>query len=608
MSIFVVNRSMRLRFVPSLLILIILLFGNGYFGANKLFAQTTVITQRYNTHQTLGIDTQQSNLSIDLAKKEVTDAVLEEQLMGRPASQVDSFKQVSDTLYAFLFQGPVLEWSKIGRGNIPNDLLHELRFPKDSFEGRTVRPSTYVKLIEEILIFYEERGYPFVSVRLDSLTESGSKVSAQFFLDKGKRIVMDTLDIRGDANLRKSFLYSYLGFKPGDPYQESTIQSLDKQLRKLPFINVKSQSRVYFLHDKAHVVLDLKKRKTDRIDGIVGFAPNSEQSDNQDLLLTGEINIDLNNLMGSAKAFDLKWKSFGERSQELKLGANLPYLFQLPFGIDGFAEFYKYDTLTINVKSGLGVQYLFQGTNYLRFYYENSLSILQTIDTATIRLSKRIPTTNPVSLRSYGIDFLLEQVDYNFNPRKGFKLKTKLGLGNKIIERDARIQNVLFTNSDGDQYSVYDSLELKIFTGRAEYSLTYFQPLGSKSVLVPMIQGKHTISDQIFFDELFRIGGNGDLRGFDERSIQASSYHIYQLEYRYIIGQNSYFSTFFNGAYYQNFSEGNRNSDRPFGFGVGLNLEVKTGILQLAYALGKEQGNPIQFNQSKIHFGIVSFI
>jgi outer membrane protein assembly factor BamA len=260
------------------------------------------------------------------------------------------------------------------------------------------------------------------------------------------------------------------------------------------------------------------------------------------------------------------------------------------------------------VKSGLGVQYLFQGTNFLRFYYENSLSILQSVDTTLIRQTKSIPATNPVTVRSYGVDFLLERVDYNFNPRQGFKLRSKVGVGNKTIERDSRIEDVLFANSEGKLYDAYDSLDLKIFTGKLEYMFAYFQPIGEKMVFVPMIQGKHIVSDKIFFDELFRIGGNGDLRGFDERSLQASSYHIYQLEYRYLIGQNSFFSTFFNGAYYQNFSEGKRKEDTPFGFGIGLNLEVKTGILQLAYALGKEQGNPIQFSQSKIHFGIVSFI
>lgn len=572
------------------------------------FGQVKLISQVIKSDSIKVKLPQGSYKSVEDAKQACERFILKMQLDGYASANLDSFASKESEVKASFFIGPKFVWQKLAKGNLSDLLLHELQFPKDSFEKSTFRASTFKDIAEKAIVFYENRGYPFTSVRLNNVSIEGNAISAELFLDKGRKFVMDSLDIVGDANIRKGFLYSYLGFKPGDLYNEELVTGMDERLRKLPFIQVKSASRVYFLFDKAHPVLNLGNRKTDRIDGIVGFAPNSDASDNNDLLLTGEVNIDLNNLMGSAKSFDLRWKSFTERSQELKVAANLPYIFRQSFGVDGFAEIYKYDTFTINVRSGLGVQYLFSGTDFLRFYYENSLSILQTIDTNQIRLNRSLPTTNPVTMNTYGLNLFLQRLDYNVNPRKGISLRANVGIGNKIIEKDSRIEAVQFVGDNNILYSIYDSVDLRIFTGRFEYDIAYFQPIAKKSALVPSIRGKHIVSDRIFFDELFRIGGNNDLRGFDEKAIQASSYHIYQLEYRYLLSRNSYFSGFVNGAYYQNMSEGNSVEDYPFGFGVGLNLEVTAGILQLAFALGQQQGNPIAFNQAKIHFGIISYL
>jgi hypothetical protein len=43
-----------------------------------------------------------------------------------------------------------------------------------------------------------------------------------------------------------------------------------------------------------------------------------------------------------------------------------------------------------------------------------------------------------------------------------------------------------------------------------------------------------------FRNELFQIGGNRLLRGFDEESQFVSQYLVPSVEYRYLIGQNSY--------------------------------------------------------------------
>jgi hypothetical protein len=81
------------------------------------------------------------------------------------------------------------------------------------------------------------------------------------------------------------------------------------------------------------------------------------------------------------------------------------------------------------------------------------------------------------------------------------------------------------------------------------------------------------------------------------------------LEFRYLIGQNSHIKAFWNGAYYEDKSYGRDKAiyDKPWGFGIGGNIETGAGVLSLVYALGKEKGNSFDFRTGKVHFGLSSY-
>ncbi|MCB0664133.1 MAG: hypothetical protein KDC24_15415, partial [Saprospiraceae bacterium] len=67
-----------------------------------------------------------------------------------------------------------------------------------------------------------------------------------------------------------------------------------------------------------------------------------------------------------------------------------------------------------------------------------------------------------------------------------------------------------------------------------------------------------------------------------------------------------YLFTFFDAAITQNKTSEKNDTDYPIGFGAGLTFETRAGIFGLSYALGRQQGNPIDFRSGKIHFGYVS--
>lgn len=134
-----------------------------------------------------------------------------------------------------------------------------------------------------------------------------------------------------------------------------------------------------------------------------------------------------------------------------------------------------------------------------------------------------------------------------------------------------------------------------------------YTQIGKISTIKTSAQSEGIYSPTIFFNELIRFGGVYSLRGFNEQSLFASNYTMVTLEYRYLLSQNANIFAFWNGAYYEDKSmiRTNTKHDFPFGFGFGANLETGVGVLTLAYALGRENQNPIKFQSGKFHFGLI---
>jgi outer membrane translocation and assembly module TamA len=103
---------------------------------------------------------------------------------------------------------------------------------------------------------------------------------------------------------------------------------------------------------------------------------------------------------------------------------------------------------------------------------------------------------------------------------------------------------------------------------------------------------------------MFPIGGYRLLRGFDEESIFTNGYAVSTLEYRYLLGKNSYFAAFTDFGYSDN--NITKISNNYVGGGLGFSVETRQGILNISFAAGKRNDLPFNLRQSKIHLGFVS--
>lgn len=461
----------------------------------------------------------------------------------------------------------------------------------------------------EILLGFENIGYPFSQVNANyRIVENG--VEANLFIEKGPYFVFDTLHNDGEFVVKKRFIEAYTGIRSGDPYNEALFRKAHDKLQQLPFLYSERIPQLIFMKNgKAKPYYYIRKKKSDQLNGIIGLAPNTTSQSipgTKNLVFTGEFALRLNNLFKTAKVLSIQWKSFKARSQELKTYFSFPYVFYKPIGIDLSLDLLKYDTLYTVLQRQIGFQYYTSGINGIKAFYKISTTNLNTVDTNQIRATKQFPNSNSIQLRQYGIMTNFVNLDYKFNPRKGYLFESSLSVGIKQILKDNTISEVRF---GPNQYNLYDSSILRTNQYQYQLKLDYFIPIKERSTLKFGLNINQIIAPQIYFNELQREGGINSLKGFNEQSIFASNFNMLDIEYRYLLGLNSHFKLFWNGAYYENKSVGIQNQvfDLPWGFGIGGNIETGAGILSIAYGLGKQKGNNFDLRAGKFHFGISSY-
>ena len=97
------------------------------------------------------------------------------------------------------------------------------------------------------------------------------------------------------------------------------------------------------------------------------------------------------------------------------------------------------------------------------------------------------------------------------------------------------------------------------------------------------------------------------MRGFDEESIYSSRYLVNTLEYRYLVGMNSYFFAFTDIGFTASKTSYGETSNRLLGVGFGMAFETAAGFFNLSLAAGKTNETNLNLRQTKIHLGYVNY-
>ncbi|MCB0783605.1 MAG: hypothetical protein KDC02_05120, partial [Flavobacteriales bacterium] len=155
---------------------------------------------------------------------------------GRLEASVDGCTVERDTTTCRLHMGRLYQWARLSRGNVDPEIASQAHFREKFYQDRPVTPAQVGRLVEDLLDHCEDSGFPFASIRLDSLRHDSLGLHASIRLEKGRFVKLDSVLVKGDARTNLRYLYNYIGVRPGDPYDESAIVGMGSRLRELPFV------------------------------------------------------------------------------------------------------------------------------------------------------------------------------------------------------------------------------------------------------------------------------------------------------------------------------------------------------------------------------------
>jgi outer membrane protein assembly factor BamA len=414
-----------------------------------------------------------------------------------------------------------------------------------------------------------------------------NRIDAVLYFDRKQFVKIDSLILKGNIQTSHNYIENYLGIKEGMPYNQSTLNKIPNRLRELPFIQVIKPFEIGLRPGKADVYIYVDSRKASNFNGILGVLPDNITGD---VLITGDVELNLMNALKRGETINMRWQRLQTRTTQLDVRFAYPYMFNTRIGADLKLNLYRQDTLFSQVILDAALQYFFSGINNIGVFVKQQQSNLISAEffSADRFVDSRITM--------FGFLTELQNLDYRFNPRKGYFLDADIAAGTKVITK----------NSDVDP-SLYDNINLETEIYNLNIAVGNYFPLGKRSTILLRIRAGHFINDNMFRSEMYRLGGLKSIRGFDEQSIFASSYGIGTLELRYLLEQNSNLFVFLDQAFYESAVQEQVVTDTPFGFGGGINFETGAGVFSLTYALGRQFDNNISFRSGKLHFGFISF-
>ena len=534
---------------------------------------------------------------------------------GYPSASIDSVHIDSSYAFIVLFLGKSYKWVQINTSRVSKQVLDETGWNDKHYSDKKLDLSEVQLQEQRMLSWFEKNGYPFALVKLDSIqflaaNEAGDEgVTANLFADQGPLYHIDSIRIFGKARIRNLFLQKYLGIMNGSIYNKDKLNNVNRRLLELPYVLQQQRWDITMLGSGSVLNLYLQPKKSSQVNFLIGFLPATTADTKAQL--TGDVNLNLKNSLGSGETLFLTWQQLQRQSPRLNLGYQQPYIFNSAFGLDFSFDLLKRDSTFLQLNGQIGIQYLLSANQSGKIFFQNQRTYLLPggIDTNLIKATKQLPVNIDVSSSSIGVNYEWINTNYRYNPRSGNEFNSIATIGLKKITRNNDIVNLTDQFNPGFSFSsLYDTLKLNSYQFRIQVTGAHYFPVGKRSTLKNAINAGWFESQNIFRNELFQIGGYRLLRGFNEESIYASQYAVLTEELRYLVGLNSYLFVFTDIGATRTHFQTTDFSNSYIGAGVGLAFETKIGLLNFSFAMGKR--NDVKFDireASKIHFGYVNY-
>ncbi len=524
---------------------------------------------------------------------------------GYLTASIDSMQVDSGHAFVELYLGEPYQWGTLRTAQKDGPLLEAIHFPtlKGAMDFNAI--SNWQR---RILDHLEETGYPFGKIYLDSIALSPDGVSALLKIEKGPLYKIDSIQVIGDAKVNPTFLQQYLQIPAGTVYRKSQLEGIRTKLAALSYVEEEKPADLTMMATGSVLNLYLKAKRSSQINALVGFLPNADPLGiNRKLLLTVDANVLLRNALGSGETIGLMWQQLQRGSPRLNLLFEQPYIFRSAFGARFSLDMYKLDSLFLNINMTLGVNYGLGEKQTASVFLQRRSTLVSGIDAARIIQSRQLPQEADVSSLNLGVGYDFNNTDYRFNPRRGVQFGLTATAGTKKLKKNNLILELKDPSEPAFDFErLYDTVKQSSYQFRLHANGAKYFQLGKQTALKLGANAGVFQSPVIFRNEMFQIGGNKLLRGFNEESQFVSQYAVGTAEFRLLTGLNSNFFGFVDGGWGKHPFE-TVKSHTYISAGAGLSFQPKAGLINVTWAVGKRDDTDFNLRQSKIHIGFVSF-
>lgn len=410
----------------------------------------------------------------------------------------------------------------------------------------------------------EGNGFSMAKVKLNNIQNKGNTITADLLIIKETLRQLNNIVINGYDKFPESHKKNISRLYRNKVFNQKNLDNIYNDFEKFRFIKQSKYPEILFTKDSTKVYIYLEKAKPNSFDGYIGFT-NDEESK---LILSGYVDLTLQNILNSGEKFSLYWKSDGQDQKTFNLSLELPYIFKSPIGLKTELNIFKQDSTFQNTRTNLELGYYFNYNTRLYLGYQTTESSdIQNVNTANLSDFDNAYLTTALEF----VDF--KNDDFLFPEKTNVSLKLGTGKRNSKLISDNQL---------------FGSLNLK--------HNFYLNP---KNIINIKSQNFYLQSKNYIINELSRFGGINSIRGFNENSLQGNTFSSLLTEYRFVLAPTIYIHSIIDYAHLQD--KTTNSKENLLGLGFGFGLLSKNGLFNIVYANGSTNNQAIKLSNSIVH-------
>lgn len=450
------------------------------------------------------------------------------------------------------------DWPKEISNTLATDKQNRFTIPFNKLEQK----------ITETQNKWKNLGYSFAELQIRNIRKNKDTLYGELYVAKSDLRKIDSIIIKGYEKFPVKILHHQFGLRPNKRLNQKKIQKASQSIQAIGIAKETREPEILYEKERSTVYLYLEKLNNNYFDGIVGFATNE---DTGKLEFSGNLDLSLHNNLNQGEKLSIQYRADGGEQQEIKIDLETPYIAKSPISASGGIQIFKKDSTYTN--TNLNTQVNLTKNNWSIYLgYEQATSINQL---ENIHLNQDIASLDG-KLYFIGATYKLYQNDL-LQPLASYA-NIKIGTGNR--EANLEKENQIKIEAEG------------------HHNLN----LGRNHSLYAGVMAKKLWSKTYYLNELFRIGGITNIRGFNESSIDASQTLTLQTEYRYRLSKEMYLHSITDLGWIRN--DVLSNSDTLIGVGFGLGIYNKLGLMSIQIANGITSKEKLDFDKTRIHISL----